>query len=443
MTTPPVGQIRKLRDKYSLESTPKQRLKRLRVAIPGGGIRGAGIAALLAATGRFDVFLIERNRVGSGITSTNHGRPHAGVWNWSVNTDEIILRNQQAYALLKELPDVWDTSLAELYCVENTDAVNRFVRFCQEHKIPCIPCDKVESRWIQPDQYAAIFEVCEYAFNPARLAARLAAFAERTGRCRIVFNRALSLTKTHSGFLISLANGKTIEADIVINALGSWVNTLRSDLPLPQFQLEYHLWRLLVFRSDTIGMPPLDRAITVERGPSKQGSMRGPVSAIPHGSYVVMGCDIPSEKLSSPDVTLPDDGWREYGSQSDIMDVTLFEAHAPYFFPLVEAKELQRLYSFPGIYPKIVNNTVSPYLHSQPTPYANETIFAANEVDNYYVVFGGSATTALIDSMDIVDLLMEKYEAKTVDTSELIEIIAKDFLQVPTASGMIWEVKGL
>jgi glycine/D-amino acid oxidase-like deaminating enzyme len=250
---------------------------RLRVAILGCGIKGAAAAAYLSASRQADIVAFERSVPGSGISSTNHGRFHSGTWNFYRATPEAIKRNRDAFQIASQFPHLWECKSPGFYCVESTDNAEQFLRYFDALGFEF---DEVRSTddscWIRPERYR-IFEVPEYSFNPARLAARLMRFAENTGVCRIHFGTARNLTKRNGVFQITTATGESVEVDAVINAMGGWLTTLRTDLPIWQPKLIWNCWRLLCVNSDLLGLPQLARVLTVDRARNIGQATPGPL----------------------------------------------------------------------------------------------------------------------------------------------------------------------
>jgi glycine/D-amino acid oxidase-like deaminating enzyme len=155
------------------------------IAIVGAGIRGACLAAWLAATRSVRVIVIEERLPGSGISCSNHGRAHIGTWNYYRNTRVVIERDLASYELNRRIPGMWESAKPGLYCIESKENVEQFVTFCENHGIPVQSARAPAIRnWIESSRYTA-FEIPEYSFNPARLAARCIRFAQATGRCNV------------------------------------------------------------------------------------------------------------------------------------------------------------------------------------------------------------------------------------------------------------------
>ena len=147
------------------------------VAILGGGIRGAAIAALLAQARHCQVRLFEKERIAAGATSTNHGRLHSGTSLWRSEAPETVRRRWAGLQLLHRLSGVVLTRFESLHFIENSEDLATFEQFCQQFSISCkpVPGSVSPPGWMNENQFAGIYEIPEYAFNPARLAARLVA----------------------------------------------------------------------------------------------------------------------------------------------------------------------------------------------------------------------------------------------------------------------------
>lgn len=81
------------------------------------------------------------------------------------------------------------------------------------------------------------FEVPEYSFNPAHLAGRMVACAEEAGARVYTQSEVLSIEPMPKCALgVTLVGGDTVKVDILINALGNWINTIDLVLSLPRHE---------------------------------------------------------------------------------------------------------------------------------------------------------------------------------------------------------------
>src|SRR6266700_2478234 len=154
-----------------------------RIAILGGGIHGTAIAALFAQSSCCEVILFERGSIASGITSTNHGRLHVGTRIWRSRNDTVAWRRRLGAELVRQLPGVVREQQKGWCLIEAAEDVEPFENVCQRWLISCkrIGLSALNANWVRGSQFAAIHEVPEYSFNPARLAGSLAAYARSLG----------------------------------------------------------------------------------------------------------------------------------------------------------------------------------------------------------------------------------------------------------------------
>src|SRR3954451_15410895 len=156
-----------------------------RIAVIGGGVKGSSVAALLSACGEHEVLLIDRGNIGSGATCTNHGRLHLGTANWRREPLSRMRRRLKGSETWRLLPTALESSEPALYCFDSEDAGEKFRAKCEAAGICIRPAtaDAVRSvrGWIDPARFRSLFEVPEFSFSPARLAGRLARFAEENG----------------------------------------------------------------------------------------------------------------------------------------------------------------------------------------------------------------------------------------------------------------------
>lgn len=403
------------------------------ITILGGGIRGTAIAALLAQTGQCHVRLVERERIASGATSTNHGRLHIGTSLWRCGPEAIIDRRRRGSELVRRIPGVLGEIHESLHLVESIDHLAPFEAICNQMSIPCtqVHVSSLNRIWVVDEQFAGMYDVPEFAFNPAHLAGRFAAHALSLGADIVIGAAAESLDCDSQGrYRISLSDGRSYTSDLVINALGSWANQVRSELPLPHLDLEWPLSRLLCLDSSGIpGFSTLDRVLTI----IDQDNVIP--SAIPHDRWVIFGCDLDPVYLPSPD-DMTTNIWRAFDIQNE-MDQILFEVNLKYF-PMLRSlshRELtEHMFSFAGIYPNLKA--------------CKERIFQIHQnpqLPGYYAISGGNATTALLDALDLVERVLCAGDLCDSWTSFQTTLLQEEFLACLTAaispcdSGMIWE----
>jgi hypothetical protein len=335
------------------------------------------------------------------------------------------------------LPNVVGSNDTGYYFIESPKAVEPFKQFCRQHEIPVVPHTPtdVECNWIEPKKFSAVFDIPEFSFNSARLAARFVNYAENTGRCRCVIGRANFIDRTDANYQIHLVSGEVIEADIVINALGRWMKDLRCDkfeLPLHDQSLIWERWRLLCVHCQYLDIPLLDRVLTIECANNES------LAAVPHGDWVIFGCDVPRDTLSSPEDTPTQDIWRTY-NEKEKTDRQVSDLLTPYFPNLEKLirEKPQHIFTFSGVYPTVVGGVSS---GNKPVPYPVMKIHTSNDAPGYYLVFGGNATTSLVDASEVMHRLISDFNLPQVNESELLRtVIAPSFPSTSIGAGMIWE----
>lgn len=298
--------------------------------------------------------MIEPREIGSGASSTNHGRFHVGTWNYDENdsqknpfASEILKANKESYKLLSQIPNATDSTKWSHYCFEKAELVPDFVDFCENHQIFYRPISKlrVDKTWCTLDLIDSVIEIPEFSFNPARLSARLVEAALRLGTCSVYKVSAQCIDSHNDIFQVGLSNGDRVEADWVINAMGNWSRTIQSSLPLPKLKITLQRWELLCFSCNDCGVPALARVINFQK---KDGKF---VGLLPHGDWVVFGNDIDRESLESEKEIREKHFLKPFDNTIKNEQIIL-AAHQPYI-PVLQKDITQQLYSFSGVYSEI------------------------------------------------------------------------------------------
>ncbi|MDJ0592830.1 MAG: FAD-dependent oxidoreductase [Pleurocapsa sp. MO_226.B13] len=409
----------------------------VRVVVLGGGIRGATISALLAATGLAQVILIEPREIGSGASSTNHGRFHVGTWNYHENDSQknpfasaILKANKESYKLLSQIPNATDSTKWAYYCFEQQELVDDFVDFCENQQIFYRPISKlrINRTWCDLDLIDSVIEIPEFSFNPARLAARLVEAAVRLGTCCVYRARAQRIDSHNNIFQVGLNNGDVVEADWVINAMGNWSRTIQSNLPLPRLEITLQRWELLCFSCSDFGVPPLDRVVTVQK------KDREFIGLLPHGKWVVFGNDIDRETLESETEILEKHFLKPFDNAVK-NEREILAAHKSYI-PVLQKNLTQHLYSFSGVYSE--RSQVTENAKGKPTPYSSQFEYES-DVQGYLLIFGGSATSALFQATQVIERVLSEQQSFKGD---YIELLRKLMVYIPDRDfgcGMLWE----
>jgi len=200
------------------------------LVILGGGIKGAATAAVASLFGDFQVTLIERDRVGSGTTATNHGRLHLGTAGWEKEkgNSALIQRRLLASGLVRELPAVIVSKRDAIYCFEDTTDATNFQNVLDDNSIPFrLSSDReLSHEWIEPGTYRTIVQVPEHSFNPAALAGRFAQTGLDAGGRVNLGQQVQQVERRADKLVVTLAGGGTIGADVVVNTMSRWCTAI-------------------------------------------------------------------------------------------------------------------------------------------------------------------------------------------------------------------------
>jgi glycine/D-amino acid oxidase-like deaminating enzyme len=407
----------------------------LRIAIIGGGIRGVALAAILARVERVSVTLFERSLLASGATRANHGRLHSGAGLWKTRFGDVARRRLIGATIMSHLPSILDSQLPAVYCITQFEDIQQFEFSCQSRKIPHIRLDvsnlqaTIGEWWIGNLPFCAAYEIPEYAFNPARVVFLLARYAAAHG-AKVYLHSPVHVLEIAGSNRITLryGDGEIADMDVVINAAGSWINSITSPLPILHLPIQLLRWRLLCLPSANLP-EQLNRVVTVidheDRGPS----------AIPHGGWVAFGSGIDPERVPSPDESSLKQ-WRLF-DVNDSMDVALLKAHRRYF-PALQQSEGQLykdLYSFSSTYPSLPDERES----------ICQTYFD-DAVPSYFLVHGGNATTALLDAAETAERVLARVMSSQLTAERMLSALVADLSTASSASpslaalDMIWDV---
>ncbi|WP_293333070.1 FAD-binding oxidoreductase [Microcoleus sp. CAWBG58] len=395
----------------------------------GAGIKGTAIAVLLSLTDEFEIRLVDQDKVASGTTSTNHGRLHLGTSGWRTETDDLIRRRMLGSSLMRQLPAI-ATCLSEgHYCVEREEELVAFISKCDANQIPyrVLSSNEIENEWINIDQFSTVVQVPEFSFNPARVAGRFAQSFENQGGVFLPNQRAIRVHRKDRTVFLELENGNSLEADVIINASTRWCNTVTITDCNPLFTVEWFRWRLLCLRSQ--GFIPL-KQVTVIVEPTKKAP-----SAIPHEQWITIDCKTDLEKLDSPEGE-QNAGWRPIDLNNRI-DYELYSTGYNYFQPLRQLRQLSdselqnQLFSMSGVHGRLVGDP----------PGSVNKVYSTDSCPNYFLTFGGQASTAVLDAIETIEHLAKLGVCGEVNRGHLIQQLAHSLAvePLPNSTGMIWE----
>lgn len=356
-----------------------------RLVVLGAGVKGTCIAALASLRG-MEVVLVERTEIAAGATSANHGRLHSGAASWRSDPSSLISHRSRASRLFLELLGLRETQKRALYVFDLEEEALAFRAKLDAAGVVLRPASRhaLHDTWIDPGRAAAAFELEEYGFNPAAIAARLCATAVSTGG-RLILSRAAEVRSDRHGVTVVADGGEEIRADFVVNALARWTASLRVSDELPRPALEWFRWRLLCAPA-AVARPP-GRVVVRSLADGRAAS------AIGHTGWTTLDThETPVKRVDGPDPAGPD--WRRFDPDD----------------PVDRADHEATLQAFPGMgsAPYAAGEGVFVLFGVQarrlgsPPGSRNEVTIGGGR---YLTAFGGQASTALADALDVMDEL--------------------------------------
>lgn len=397
-----------------------------KVIVIGAGIKGSAIAAILSLDDNFEVTLIDKGKVGSGTTSTNHGRLHLGTSGWRTETDDLICRRMQGSMLMRQLPKIATCSSEGYYCIERDKDLTEFVEKCSVNRIPHRILQKNElcNSCIDIDRFAAVIQVPEFSFNPARVAGRFANTFVRRGGTLQLGQSAKRVYRQGGQIFVELETESSIKADIVINASTRWCNTVKITDCDPLFTIEWFRWRLLCLRSE--GLPPIKQVTVVVDSQKKNPS------AIPHERWITIDCKTDLEQLDTPEGDR-NSSWRPIDLTNKI-DFELYSTGCSYFKPLQQLAVTElptKLFSMAGVHGRLVG---------APKGSVNR-VYSTKNCPNYFLTFGGQASTAVLDAIETLEYLADRGVFSSIEREKLIQQLACSLTSdpLPNSNCMAWE----
>lgn len=272
------------------------------VLIIGAGVTGTGLARDLSLRGVTSI-VVEKKDVNAGASGGNHGLLHSGARYISSDpaaATECHLENQ----LLKKLaPHTIEPTGGLFVAVEGDDEayVADFPELCRNSHIPVQPLDLKAAREMEPrlsDRLIAAYAVDDATVDPFKLSLDNMADAGTRGAllkryCQVIaFDidggriRRTTIRDRVTG------NTETIDAEIVVNASGSWAGGVAALAGIP-IEMRYSKGSLLVTQSRLS-----ERVINRLRPPTDGDIL------VPGGTVSILGTT--SERVDSPDVIYPE-----------------------------------------------------------------------------------------------------------------------------------------
>lgn len=400
------------------------------LVILGGGIKGTAVAAIASLFDDFNVTLIERERIGSGATSTNHGRLHLGTAGWETEPSELIQRRRLASDLVRYLPNTLVSKKEGAYCFENEQDADRFQQVALYNKIPYQIVTHLDgvNEWIELPRYKRIMRVPEHSFNPALLAGRFAQTCIDMGGKVLTGYDVDEIYQYSNKLFVKFRGRDVILADLVINTLARWTSTIRIPIGAPKPIIRWFRWQLLCLHSSTLPqLPKLDRVIVTI------GQNREMPSAISHVNWITLDHKTtPIEEVPSPEID-DNSNWRSYNS-SHPTDYINFVTVRDVFKPLSDYNQevlTRRLFSLTGIHGRRENAAVG----------SQNNCEMSNMLPGYIVAFGGQASTGLLDAIEILEQVRSWSNLRQHNRKSLLDALALYLANEPIQSylPMRWE----
>ena len=268
-----------------------------RAVVIGGGATGCGVARDLVLRG-LDVTLVEYGDLGCGTSSRFHGMLQSGARYAVSDTDYAAecMRERLALAALAPQAVEQNGGLFVSTGEDPPDYADRFLLGCRQAGIPIEERDPgqvmAEEPAISRDVRRA-FAVPDATVQPWRFLNLIADDLRRRGGQILLRHAVTGIEHTGgrpSGVTVSSAHGtKTLKADIVVNAAGSWsgeiARMMGQDVPL-----EMTKGSIIVFAHRLVG-----RAINRCRPPSSHDII------VPTGTVSLFGTT--SEVVEDPNDT--------------------------------------------------------------------------------------------------------------------------------------------
>jgi glycine/D-amino acid oxidase-like deaminating enzyme len=404
-----------------------------RIVVIGGGVKGTSLAALLSACGEHDVLLVDRSNIGSGATCTNHGRLHLGTANWRREPLTRMRRRLKGSETWRLLPTALESAEPALYCFDTEQDGDQFRAKCDAAGIATRPAlDSVVEGvggWIEPGRFESVIEVPEFSFSPARLAGRLAAFAEQNG-AEVLYDHSVTGLEAGDGYVdVELASGRVERADCVINMSARWASSLHLQDEGGVVDVDWFQWPILCLRASSL--PPLSRVIVID------ANGKSP-TVIPHGNFITLDAKTrPPAQVHSPDATAHE-AWRRTKVTRELEGEVVREArkHFDAIGKLPQKKFDENSYTFWGIQGR--------RRHDNPLRFtggSQSDVFTFPVYDRFLVVLGGQASTALLDAAEVLDHMWQQGLCTRPSRQHLLSRLAAGMPEEPHEGSveMIWE----
>ncbi len=392
------------------------------MAVIGGGIKGAAVAALLSVHPNLHVTVLEADRLGSGTTSTNHGRLHAGTEHWRDENLELMRRRHRGSVLTRAVAALPADKPAR-YALPH-ELSDEFAERCHAASIPIRrhPADAADL-WISDPGYD-LFDVPEFPFNPARLTGALSATARCRGAAIQTGRRVDEVALRPEAVSLRVDGDGELEVDVTLNLAARWSVTIDVRDRPPLLEIDLFQWRLLCVRADV--MPPLDHIVAVSDQTGRT------FSGVPHPGWVVIDGGADPKQAETPDLGRMAN-WRAV-DPSMPAGAALLEQATSWLPGLREAAASGSVFTFDGIQGRLRGAK----------PGSISTLFTYPDDGRYIVSFGGQASTAILDAVELIDHLWARGFLPSGDGAWSLGrlsawSLAGRALSGEWIAGMIWE----
>ncbi|PSQ43178.1 glycerol-3-phosphate dehydrogenase [Halobacteriales archaeon SW_7_68_16] len=198
------------------------------ILVVGGGVVGLGVARDLARR-EADVTLVDRDDLGGTTTGRSHGLLHSGA-RYATTDEESARACAREARVLKRIAGAAIRETGGLVVAlpdDPANAVERRLAACERCSIPAERVGPEGARAIEPaltDRIDGAVAVPDAVVSPARLAAAVAAGAERAG-ATLEPNAPVTAIETAGGRVETVvAGGRRFDVDAVVNATGAWAD---------------------------------------------------------------------------------------------------------------------------------------------------------------------------------------------------------------------------
>lgn len=218
-------------------------MKEVDVVVIGAGIHGAGVAQAAAAAG-YSVLVLEKNNVGTGTSCKSSKLIHGGLRYLESYQFSLVRKSLKERAILCRLaPDLIKLQPFYIPIYKNTTRRPLHIRvglslyallggLHKENLFKCMSRKKVEKLdGLNKKELQKVYRYYDGQTNDKKLTQAVMASALQLGAELVCAATINSITKNDKGFTINYNEQdkeKEIQAKVVVNAAGPWVNELHN-----------------------------------------------------------------------------------------------------------------------------------------------------------------------------------------------------------------------